>query len=365
MTDPHRPSGQHDPLHDLFDTAAPAGPDLDPAARARSVAVRGRGAVRRTRLALGAAVAVAAVVAVAVPLSLWGEDPEPAPVAADPPAAAIPEPQPCPDPPVQVEDLQPVDDLPDDAAWARVCLGAVASEDSIISGEIGFDSVPVTGTAAADLVAEIEVLPAYRSEDRCMAIMIAPEPWTLVVAGPGGEPATIGATTTLCSSVSVGGVERSSERVLALVEQALAAQEPAGSGAPAAAACPPQPTDVAGLGPVDLPETAVAVRACRALLQDNGPARAPDAGPGALPVGPLTGEAAEQFVAAVRDLPPPDRSRCSAARPAALPWLLTITAADGSSVVLGAPFQRCVDVTVDGRDVAVEDVVAAYRAAAR
>ncbi|QCW49979.1 hypothetical protein FE634_05345 [Nocardioides dongxiaopingii] len=217
MTDRH--------LKDLLDSTAPDQPDLPAAARAAAVTERSRAVTRRHR-ALVALAAVAVVgVGVAVPLALDGDDAPSRQQVADDPAPeepALPAPQPCPDAPVAVDQLRP-GDLPDDAAWARLCPATSGVGGAADLGEEEMGAVLV-GDQATALVADIEALPRLEElRPECATMLVQPSAWALVVGDGNGGTATIGASVTACGTVPVAGQDRQVEAVLALATEALAA----------------------------------------------------------------------------------------------------------------------------------------------
>ncbi|MGA8257352.1 MAG: hypothetical protein WB767_12335, partial [Nocardioides sp.] len=156
----------------------------------------------------------------------------------------------CPDPPVDVETLDPATELPDGAAWARMCSGTFsgATSDSYSSSlALSFDSAPVTEDVDA-LLGAIRDLPAYDElEPECAAMTMLPTPWTLVVGYPDGSTATIGSTVTLCGAASVDRIPRSSQAILELVGDA--SNEQSDEQAAGAAACPEPVTGLRTLQP--------------------------------------------------------------------------------------------------------------------
>ncbi|WP_134764932.1 hypothetical protein [Nocardioides sp. 1609] len=215
MTDRH--------LKDLLDSTAPDQPDLAAAARTTAVTERARAVTRRNR-ALVALAAVAVVgVGVAVPLALDGGDAPGRQQVADDPAPeepAVPAPQPCPDAPVVVDALRP-GDLPDDAAWARLCPATSSVGGGADLGEKAMGAV-VVGEEATALVADIEALPRLEQlAPECATMLVQPSAWALVVGDGNGGTATIGASVTACGAVPVAGADRQVEAILALATEAL------------------------------------------------------------------------------------------------------------------------------------------------
>lgn len=251
-------------VRDLLDSASPGQPLVGAAERARAVAARGRAVRRRNRLALVAAAAVAAV-GVSVPVLAGGDD---GGRGVDVAAPTTVEPEACPEPPADVETLEPTD-LPDGAAWARMCQGTWSGGAVVDSSTwtLTWDSAPIT-EGVDTLLGAIRDLPTYdQLEPECASMMMMPTPWTLVVGYPDGTTATIGSTVTACGAAQVADSPRSSAAILELVSDAGndAEDDAATDGA---AACPepaaglrtlePEPDTYAGAFP-DFRQTAAVV----------------------------------------------------------------------------------------------------------
>lgn len=215
MTDPK--------LRELLDSAAPAQPDLTPAARTSAVTTRARAVRRRNGFVLAAAVAAVVGVGVAVPLVGSGGDDGGTPVASDPPPPVEVVPPDCPAEAVDVTEGTTVDALPDGAVSVRACAadfdqqGAPAGTGRSV---LDLPAEPVV-EGADELLAAVRELPAYTLEEECAFTMMMAQPWALVVSYPDGTSATLGSTTRTCASVPVEGVDRSAEAILGLFTSAV------------------------------------------------------------------------------------------------------------------------------------------------
>ncbi len=201
-------------LTELLDSTAPDRPDLAPDARTSAVTARARTVTRRRRGLVAAAVVAVVGAGVAVPLTLGGDD-DAGPGFADDPAVDA-QPAPCPAEPVDVEGAPPAT-LPDGAASARLCPAtwSQATEPSTLEE---LPAAPLTGTALDDLLARLGDLPVRSTlPNRCASILIAPNPWALVISTDDGEATVIGSTVRLCGTVSIGGADHAVDDVLGAV----------------------------------------------------------------------------------------------------------------------------------------------------
>ena len=210
-------------LRDLLERAAPHDPGLSPAERSDAVVRRGRAARRRDRALVAAAGVAVLVAAVAVPVALRGGGDG----GRDDVATPAPTASPCPADPLPADGPMAVLDLGDVVA-VRACP-AVGEQGEPLPG------VPLEGEAAAAFAADVEALPAYRMPDFCAVANVTPQPWLLQVDTADGTTYLFGSTMRACSSISIGGVERGTDAVVAAFDGNVARQE---TGIPALA-CPP------------------------------------------------------------------------------------------------------------------------------
>lgn len=211
-----------DRLRDLLERTAPDQPDLSAPDRAAAVARRGRSTRRRDRaLVVGAVVALAAVVAVPVALQRSGPG---EPDTATPPAVSA---SPCPERPVDVTRPGTLLDLGDVVA-VRACPADSVPGDRLPAG-------PLEGPAAEAFAADVEALPAYRLPAECAFATALPQPWALQVQTADGTTYLLGSTMRTCSALSIGGVDRGVDGIVAAFEGNLDRQQ---AGAPTELACP-------------------------------------------------------------------------------------------------------------------------------
>lgn len=227
---------EHERLRDLLEQAAPADPDLSPGERSAAVARRGRAARLRDRLAVAGVAATVLAVAVAVPLSLRGNDDGPDTAGPPAPTAA-----PCPAAPVDVTAVPEVPWLPDlKVVSARICPATFTPEGGAAVLTTTEDpTTPLTGPFATDFAADVMGIEEFVAGERCAAMMVAPDPWSVVVTTKSGRTIVIGSTTRVCGSSEISGAGRGSEEVLAAFAGNLGRQE-VGDRRPASAglSCP-------------------------------------------------------------------------------------------------------------------------------
>ncbi|GAB6983710.1 hypothetical protein [Nocardioides pyridinolyticus] len=213
-------------LRDLLERAAPHDPGLSPAERSDAVVRRGRAARRRNRALVAAAGVAVLVAAAAVPVALRGDGDDGRPDTATQPPTPATTASACPAQPVPVDRPGASLDLGDVVA-VRSCPAAGADGEPL-------PSQPVIGVMAAAFAEDVEALPAYRLPELCAAALVAQEPWALQVETADGSTYFLGSTTRACSSITVGGVERGTDAVVAAFLGNLLRQE---SGIPGLA-CP-------------------------------------------------------------------------------------------------------------------------------
>lgn len=115
--------------------------------------------------------------------------------------------------------------------------------------------------------------------------------------------------------------------------------------------CPAEPVDSESLGPVTGVGELEAARSCLVVIGDGRPS---------LPTEPLVGDAAQAFADDLAALPAWTMpSFCMVANVAPDPWALQLQTVDGLAT-LGSTMRICSSVSVDGRDLGVDQVVAAF-----
>ena len=125
--------------------------------------------------------------------------------------------------------------------------------------------------------------------------------------------------------------------------------------------CPGEPIDVSGRDFVDsLPEGAESVRLCRAVLPHllGGESKQDVLSSWEAPQGALVGSP-DDFLRAVKAAPDWDPAECAAANWVSDPFALVVTYAEGATVI-GAQAPICTAVTIGGRAIGSDQVVAAF-----
>jgi hypothetical protein len=237
-----------DQIRALLDSAAPEQPDVLPAAR--TTAVRRRAAAaRRQRLALAAVVVAVVGIGVGVPVLTSGDDPDRSSRTADDPAPPNGRAPACPTEVVDVSQGLEVDELPDGAVSARACRATFsASPDSAGAEAQTLPAGPVPDVDA--FVDAVRDLPASTLEPECASTTAEPVPWAIVISYPDGTSQTLGASSQVCATVDVAGVDRSADEIVGLWYQAAGRErtDPSGSlGLRDSYGFPDCPTDQAGI----------------------------------------------------------------------------------------------------------------------
>lgn len=215
-----------DDLRGLLESAAPARPDLSPAARSASVAARGRVVRRRHRLAGVVAVATLVAAGLCVPLLTSGDRPRASePSTADDPApartatAAELDADPCPAHLADVPTEVPA--LPSEPATVRLCPVQPGGR-----GSRGVFAGPRDALVLdpADFLRGLASLPAPQPDPLCSDSDATTTPWALVVTGTDGRRVAVGSGTWSCTEVRIGDGTYRAVQILQAYAVALEAQ---------------------------------------------------------------------------------------------------------------------------------------------